>query len=51
MTISDSPKVEEVSSEEAARRMAIIKQMLAERNKRPAVSSEEIRRMRDEGRY
>ena len=51
MTISKSSKVGEVSSEEAARRLAIVEEMLAERNKRPAVSSEEIRRLRDEGRY
>ena len=51
MTISKVSKVEEVSSEETARRMAIVKKMLQERDSRPSVSLEEIKRLRDEGRY
>jgi len=51
MTISKVSKAEEVSPKEAARRMAIVKKMLEERDRRPAVSLEEIKRLRDEGRY
>ena len=51
MTISKVSKADEVSPKEAERRMAVVKQMLEARDKRPAISLEEIIRLRDEGRY
>ena len=40
----------EVLTPEQEKRRAVVVQMLAERDMRPKVSQEEIRRMRDEGR-
>ena len=41
----------EALTQEQEKRKAVVAQMLAERDKRRKVSQEEIRRMRDEGRY
>jgi hypothetical protein len=51
MVANKSPKVRDSFATEEARRLSLVKMMLAERGKRPKLSREEIRRMRDEGRY
>ena len=51
MVANKSPKVRDSLATEELRRLSLVNKMLAERGKRPKVSREEIRRMRDEGRY
>lgn len=50
MTTRKADSSEAFTQEQEERRAAVIR-MLAERDKRQKVSKEEIRRMRDEGRY
>jgi hypothetical protein len=40
-----------VLTSEQAKRKAVVTQVLAERDKRPRVSQEEVRKMRGEGRF
>ena len=51
MVANKSPKVRDSLAAEEVRRLSLVNKMLSERGKRPKVSREEIRRMRDEGRY
>ena len=51
MVANKSPKVIDTLATEEVRRLSLVNKMLAERGKRPKLSLEEIRRMRDEGRY
>ncbi len=50
MTTSRTDSSETLTPEQEKRKAVVIR-MLAERDKRPKMSREEIKRMRDEGRY
>ncbi len=43
--------IKKAPTRDLAKRQAAVKEMLAERDQRQKISREEIRRLRDEGRY
>ena len=51
MTTKRDAAIKKAPTRDLAKRRAVVKEMLAERDQRQRISLEEIRRLRDEGRY